>query len=410
MQSKKHWTAATSSAYRSSLGTDYALSEAGAAGPSFNVQGLESGFSVISVSSRRGLAAQRVVWSTDNDRERNMRLFAEAAAELLLETVVADGEVDRSTKLRDEYHANSRQQAKYVLVGDRGRILLDDKQRLAKVSEAPPNAEKKTFLGLVEGEPIFSVDVGSETEGFVDARTRAPMLNDVDRRLAMHALAMMNWQRTSGFCSNCGGKATLIKSGSLRRCDDCNALHFPRQDPSIIVVVSSRCGSKVLLGRSPRHPPLVHSALAGFVEAGESFEDATAREVFEETGVKVDRDSIRYVGSQPWPFPQSSMIAFRATADHTVPLEVDADELEGARWFDRDIVEQAARINAAVMDPAVAAKITAEHPDLSCLVPPKGVIARTLIDAYLQETSSPDSSVHSSSKTTTTTTTANVAR
>lgn len=389
VDSKKHWTAATSSAYRSSLGTDYAVSEAGAAGPTFNVPGLESGFTVISVSNRSGLVAQRVVWSTDNDREGNMRMFTSAAADLLAEAVEGDAEIDRATKSRGDLHHGDKV---YVLVGDRNRISLDG-NRLARMPSLPKSQGlEETFLGLVDGQAVYSVDVGSDTAGFVDARTHAPMLNDVDRRLAMHAVAMMNWQRNSNFCPKCGGRAPLLKAGSMRRCDDCSAVHFPRQDPSIIVVVSSRCGSKVLLGRSPRHPRLVHTALAGFVEAGESFEDATAREVFEETGVRLDRESIKYVGSQPWPFPQSSMVAFRATADHALPLDVDTDELEAARWFDRDDVEKAAGINAAVMDPVVAAQVISEHPDLECLVPPRGVIARTLIETYLKETSSSSSS------------------
>ena len=115
--------------------------------------------------------------------------------------------------------------------------------------------------------------------------------------------------------------------------------------------------------RSPRHPAGprpgtgLFTTLAGFVEAGETFEAAVAREVFEETGVRVDEGSVRYLKSQPWPFPQSSMIAFRATADADAPLNIDDDELVEAKWWDRAAVRKACTVPGAVMRPDVSARL-----------------------------------------------------
>lgn len=151
----------------------------------------------------------------------------------------------------------------------------------------------------------------------------------------------------------------------------------------MIAVISSRNKERVLLGRSLRHPPRMHTALAGFVEAGETFEKAVAREVYEETGVRIDEDSVRYIGSQPWPFPQSIMIGFVATADETQPLNVNFNELVEAAWFDRGQVEKAAAVPGAVMRKEIAEAALLADPSLELLIPPKGVIARTLLDTWL---------------------------
>ena len=129
------------------------------------------------------------------------------------------------------------------------------------------------------------------------------------------------------------------------------------------------------------------TALAGFVEAGETFEEAVAREVKEETGVTVDAASVKYLKSQPWPFPQSSMIAFTATADHSAAhnaLDIDTDELVAAHWFDREAVAAAATGEGAVMNRDVAAAVLEERPELELLIPPSNVVARDLIEAWLK--------------------------
>ena len=151
----------------------------------------------------------------------------------------------------------------------------------------------------------------------------------------------------------------------------------------MITVVSSRDGEKILLARSPRHPERVHSVLAGFVEAGETMERAVAREVFEETGIRIDLDSVQYVASQPWPFPQSTMIGFIAKADENQTLTIDPKEIIEARWFDRAEVYAATKIEGPVMQHEAAKAAIAADPSINLLIPPRGVVARKLIETWL---------------------------
>jgi NAD+ diphosphatase len=127
----------------------------------------------------------------------------------------------------------------------------------------------------------------------------------------------------------------------------------------------------------------MYTVLAGFVEAGETFEAAVARETFEETGILIDRDSVQYIGSQPWPFPQSCMVAFMTTANCSQSLNIDTNELVDAHWFTKEQVEKAAQVPGATMQKAVAEKALQDDPSLELLIPPKGVIARKLVDEWL---------------------------
>ncbi|KAL7527366.1 hypothetical protein ACHAXR_001916 [Thalassiosira sp. AJA248-18] len=147
-------------------------------------------------------------------------------------------------------------------------------------------------------------------------------------------------------------------------------LHWPRQDPSIIVLLTNPDSTHALLARSPRHPPYLYTALAGFVEAGEDFESAVVREVHEEVGATVDRQSINYVASQPWPFPRSCMIGMRAQSlDGLSPIHIDPNEIVDAQWFEKETVYQAAR-DSDLMG--------------ALLVPSLGVLARSLVDDWLE--------------------------
>lgn len=425
IQSKIDWTALTSVAFCKTLDTDFAISEAGATGPTFNVEHMHTGFSVIAIAGKDicdgtvKVLKQTVVHSHTKHRERNMRLFADASAELLMEILnensPSDSEegstldycdviLDRVTHLRSEPEIlkELEREAKYVIV-KKNEILFQSPTELAllnydQILPIDTDQNTKTFLGRLSDEaktPIFGIDVRDEGDisvqalmkgcSFVDTRTNAPLLSHLQNALALHIMAYANWQRTSRHCSSCGAKLELINAGTAQKCSSCQAMIWPRQDPSMIVSITSRCGDYILLARSKRHAPKMHTVLAGFVEAGETFEAAVARETWEETGIRIDEGSVKYVGSQPWPFPQSCMIAFSATADDSQVLNVDVNELLSAKWFHRKEVEAAAKVEGAVMQHDMAIKILMEQPQLTLLIPPKRVIARTLIDKWLEE-------------------------
>ena len=439
IDSKYDWTSKVALAFCEELKTDYAVSEGGAAGPTFNPSGMEKGFAVLSVAGRTETASevellqQKLIRSPNNDREGNMRRFADAAADLLTEIIEADHNVDdeiesepaketnesnekiildRSTSLRTNEEALEKMKplAKYV-VAKGTDMLFRSPTELAFLSyeglqlKYNPNWTTNTFLGRLsdsEQTPVFAVDVvDSEAEDeefsfvndatdedyfYANVRTNAPLLNPLENEIALHTMAYANWQRSNHYCSSCGGELELVQAGTAQQCknDSCRKMFWPRQDPSMIASIGSRCGTKILLARSRRHPPKLHTVLAGFVEAGETFEKAVARETWEEVGIRIDEDSVRYVGSQPWPFPQSCMVAFEATADASQPLTIDENELVDARWFDKEEVLRATQIQGPVMQAEVAKKALQEDPSISLLIPPKQVIARKLIDTWLE--------------------------
>lgn len=213
--------------------------------------------------------------------------------------------------------------------------------------------EVLVFLGTCNGRIWFALDVshlddplaelrpGQDVE-FLDLRQIASVLERDDGALLAYARAMMTWHRRHAYCGACGAPTRSEQGGHQRRCsrEGCGTEVFPRTDPAVIMLVVD--GDWCLLGRQARWPPGVYSALAGFVEPGESLEDAVRREVQEETGVEVGR--CFYHSSQPWPFPSSLMLGFHATARRGV-VTVDGDELEEARWFERsEIVEREIRL------------------------------------------------------------------
>ncbi len=144
------------------------------------------------------------------------------------------------------------------------------------------------------------------------------------------AKAIVDWHVRHKFCAQCGAPSRMAAAGWRRECDACKAQHFPRTDPVVIMLVHR--GEHCLLGRQARFPKGMYSALAGFLELGESIEEAVRREVREEAGV--DTGAVRYVASQPWPFPSSLMIGCLAEANSS-EIQIDHQELEDARWFDR---------------------------------------------------------------------------
>jgi NAD+ diphosphatase len=197
------------------------------------------------------------------------------------------------------------------------------------------------FLGLDGDCAMFAVELVSETDpakdgplhrvgGFCEARAAAQMLSLRDTAVLGQAKALLDWHRRHGFCPNCGAKTLLVDGGYRRHCDSCAADHFPRTDPVVIMLAVH--GDACLVGRSARFPKGMFSALAGFIEPGETIEEAVAREVFEETGVRVR--NITYFATQPWPFPSSLMIGCFAEAESR-ELKIDTNELAEAFWLEK---------------------------------------------------------------------------
>lgn len=209
------------------------------------------------------------------------------------------------------------------------------------LADADP-ASDLVFLGL-DGDRGCFAEVSASLGGSVappDPRVWQAMtvLDSADLATYGGARSLVDWHARHRFCARCGNSTVLAKGGWQRNCTNeaCKAEHFPRVDPVTIMLVEHQ--GNLLLGRQPRFPAGNYSALAGFVEPGEAIEEAVAREVLEEAGVRV-RD-VRYVASQPWPFPSSLMIGCHAFAD-SAEIVIDATELEDARWFSRAEVADA---------------------------------------------------------------------
>ncbi len=199
------------------------------------------------------------------------------------------------------------------------------------------------FLGLLNGEACFVVDISGQeqairklSEGgsyrYVDARTVTELLSGTDSGIVAQARAQVDWHKRNGFCSTCGHKTVVRRGGQVRQCSKCEVMHYPRTDPVIITVVSDE--DRCLLGQSRGRGSSTnrYSALAGFVDQGESIEDAVAREVMEESGIAIE--NVRYHSSQPWPFPSSLMIGCHAKAV-TMSIQIDEEEMVDVRWFQR---------------------------------------------------------------------------
>jgi NAD+ diphosphatase len=426
IRSKMKWTKEAAISFCENNDVDYAIAEGGASGPTFRPEDLDKGFSVIAIAGKGKdgkveLLAQDVIRSPHANREANMRLFADAAARLAADTIGIRGAskkkerdddsyfpwLDRSTSLRantKELKAlEERSDAQLVVLKNSNECLFSSDLELSLLpNEGSMSSLPKTFLGIdhQSGKPIFWVEVDDSNEHllelpssdekeyyFNNTRTHASFLTPEHYELSLYATAMSNWRRTHKFCSICGQPLEPIQGGTCLKCTSCESLSWPRQDPSIIVLITNQEGNKALLARSPRHPNKVHTALAGFVEAGETFENAVMREAYEETGVRVDPESIMYLSSQPWPFPRSTMIGFRATANDQLPLDIDTNELVSAEWFDKNDVMQASIISGAVMNKNIAEETLLKFPSLNLLIPPKGVLAHSLIEDWLKDSS-----------------------
>lgn len=238
-------------------------------------------------------------------------------------------------------------------------------------------ARETIFLGLreetaylaVDFSPLEEPEIGAIAAGrgtFQDLRAVGPVMDRQDSALLAYARGLAHWHARHGFCGVCGAPTVSEKGGHQRRCSntDCNAMHFPRTDPAVIMLVHDG-GDRCLLGRQPFWPPGMHSTLAGFVEPGESLEEAVAREIREEVGLTLAVEEVEYHSSQPWPFPSSIMLGFHARADYAEP-RLGPDELESARWYTRDELRNSPE-------------------DESFKLPRRDSIARRLIEDWLEE-------------------------
>jgi len=227
-------------------------------------------------------------------------------------------------------------------------LVLDTLKPLVSAGEQPqlfwaraedlPDDAPMVFLGLDRaGHPRFAASasaipiLAAHEARIIDSRSAAMLLPEGEAAILAQARSLLDWHARHRHCAVCGAETAPTKAGYCRTCPACGAEHFPRTDPVVIMLAVK--GDHALLGRQPGFPPNLFSALAGFVEPGESLEEAVARELYEETGIRTGR--VRYLASQPWPFPSSLMIACFAEAQG-FEITLDTDELEEARWVSRE--------------------------------------------------------------------------
>lgn len=285
-----------------------------------------------------------------------------------LPTLFAGLALDRAEHLRDDLPALEalRQRARLVRVDASGRLgagALGDALHLVECELEGEHWQRACFLGLRGDEAWFSLTVtGTELAPpqWLDLRAAAARFDAFEAGIGAYARALTLWQARTRFCSVCGGALRFARSGHVARCGACEAEHFPRTDPAVITLISH--GNQVLLARQPGWPERRYSLIAGFVEPGESLEDAVAREALEEVGLVLGE--CRYQGSQPWPFPSSLMLGFTASAPLQAPRL--GAEIEHAFWIEAGALR--------------AAYASGE------LLPPFAIsIARQLLDTWLAQ-------------------------
>ncbi|GAB2660951.1 NAD(+) diphosphatase [Saccharopolyspora gloriosae] len=251
--------------------------------------------------------------------------------------------VDRTELLREGPVTELWSSGRVLLVDGKGRAQIGPDGRLV-YEDAAVFGEQPTphavLLGSQQGTVYWALRTerdGSQ-EGWQDLRIAGAQLDDTDAGLLTTAVGLLNWHDHSRYCAVCGAATNRVKVGWARRCSGCDREEYPRTDPAVICLVHDGA-DQVLLARQPVWPPERFSVLAGFVEVGESLEACVQREVEEEVGVHAT--DIRYLGSQPWPFPRSLMLGFAAVADPATPLRPADGEIEEARWVSRADVRAA---------------------------------------------------------------------
>ena len=228
-----------------------------------------------------------------------------------------------------------------VLLLHDSTVGVDDEARAPRYF-APQDAGDgdRILLGWESGTTYFAVLLRDPPDGVRMAGLReiGVVFDDFDAALVTHAVAMANWHRVHRHCPRCGGRLRSEQAGHIRRCESCERQQFPRTDPAVIMLVID--GDRCLLAHNARYPRAQgYSTLAGFVEPGESLENAVRREILEEVGIAIG--DVTYQGSQPWPLPASLMVGFFAEAAST-EISVDGEEISAARWFTRAELLEAA--------------------------------------------------------------------
>ena len=221
---------------------------------------------------------------------------------------------------------------------------------ISRDDEQPYFAWRTTWINqpIDDGSGDFEKD---KYQGFKTLREVGGNLDAEDLTLAMHAVGLANWHETHTHCSKCGAQTVSDLGGSVRVCVEDSTQHHPRTDPAVIVLVRD-ADDRILLGHQPIWPEKRFSTFAGFVETGESFEECVSREVFEEAGVYPSQ--VKYITSQPWPFPASIMIAFEAFAERPQDARPDGQEITAVRWLSRDEMKQTVASGEILLPPGIS--------------------------------------------------------
>ncbi|MEO1491110.1 MAG: NAD(+) diphosphatase [Pseudomonadota bacterium] len=258
------------------------------------------------------------------------------------------GHLDRASHLRDISDDLLRHRRAALLPMYGGKILIDIEKETPRLGWVVPHesvlgemTEQAVFLGLSGETPCFAADFSamSETEveaqfcdgaTFTELRAVAGHLGPASASIAATAKGVVGWHQSHAFCSQCGSPSVIENGGWRRKCHTCGAQHFPRTDPVVIMLIVR--DDMVLVGRQAGWPEGIYSLLAGYMEPGETIEDAVRRETMEETTVEVG--PVSYIGCQPWPFPASLMVGCVGVAE-TEEITIDPEELEDAQWISR---------------------------------------------------------------------------
>ena len=290
--------------------------------------------------------------------------------------------IDRAGELRVNQETLDQlwQRAKILQIAE-GRIAaVDTALTLISAQDVAAHIAAHTFtegsryflgLDLETKAPFFAWDtewVGSIDDevkevGFSTVREIGSLLSEQELEISLHAMGLSNWHRAHPRCPRCGGATRVDLGGAARTCDADGSQHHPRTDSAVIVLVKDR-SDRILLGHQPIWPEGRFSTFAGFLEPGETFEQCVAREVLEESAVVLTE--LKYLGSQPWPFPASIMISFEAVTDNPERAQGDGQEITEVKWFTR-------------------AQLMAAAKDGSLLLPPSISVARKMIERWLGE-------------------------